>query len=97
MGCFLGCFGISTKRKRRKPANRILPGPADSRFVTYEPLDSSYLQMMTSQKTPMLRRDRVLKSGKKVSFNLNVQTYEPIPDDETTTSYGFYRVLKRRE
>lgn len=26
MGCFLGCFGFSGKRRRRKPANKVLPG-----------------------------------------------------------------------
>ncbi|XVE81909.1 hypothetical protein DITRI_Ditri15bG0104100 [Diplodiscus trichospermus] len=92
MGCFLGCFGISTKRKRRKPANRILPG--DSKLVSYEPLDSSVSFNLDIPENPISSdsqlRDKPkerssIKIRKKVSFNLNVQTYEPIPAEETTT------------
>ncbi|KAK8478824.1 hypothetical protein V6N13_037602 [Hibiscus sabdariffa] len=105
MGCFLGCFGISTKRKRRKPANRILPGPADSRFVSYEPLDSSYStngdipedsDVSKSQLSNKAKERPSAKIRKKVSFNLNVQTYEPIPDDETTT-YRFLQSVEEEE
>ncbi|KAF2314034.1 hypothetical protein GH714_021650 [Hevea brasiliensis] len=39
MGCFLGCFGLSCKGKRRKPANRVQHG--DHGFGSYEPLDST--------------------------------------------------------
>ncbi|KAE8725934.1 Detected protein of unknown function [Hibiscus syriacus] len=92
MGCFLGCFGVSTKRKRRKPANRILPGPADSRFVRYEPLGSSNSTDVDIKKIPFNKP----KIRKKVSFNLNVQTYEPIPDEETTT-YQFLKSVEEEE
>ncbi|KAE8735984.1 Detected protein of unknown function [Hibiscus syriacus] len=90
MGCFLGCFGISTKRKRRKPANRILPGPAESRLVSYEPLDS--YDSTKSQLSGKAERQSA-KIRKKVSFNLNVQTYEPITDEETTT-YQFLQSVE---
>ncbi|KDO54112.1 hypothetical protein CISIN_1g019325mg [Citrus sinensis] len=79
MGCFLGCFGFSGKRRRRKPANKVLPG--DHRLGSYEPLDSSVSQLSCSDKK--IKGISSIKIGKKVSFNLNVQTYEPLKDDET--------------
>ncbi|KAL9410976.1 hypothetical protein AB3S75_044701 [Citrus x aurantiifolia] len=79
MGCFLGCFGFSGKRRRRKPANKVLPG--DHRLGSYEPLDSSVSQLSCSDKK--IKEILSIKIGKKVSFNLNVQTYEPLKDDET--------------
>ncbi|GMI70384.1 hypothetical protein like AT2G33400 [Hibiscus trionum] len=102
MGCFLGCFGVSTKRKRRKPANRILPGPADSRFVSYEPLDSTDVDFLEdslvskSQLSNKPKERSSVKIRKKVSFNLNVQTYEPIPDEETTT-FRFLQSVEEEE
>ncbi|KAB2061908.1 hypothetical protein ERO13_A10G108300v2 [Gossypium hirsutum] len=103
MGCFLGCFGISTKRRRRKPANRILPGPADSKLVSYEPLDSSINvdipEDSIASKPPLSNKPKErssVKIRKKVSFNLNVQTYEPIPDEETTT-YQFLQSVEEEE
>ncbi|XWS13903.1 hypothetical protein CRYUN_Cryun36dG0078600 [Craigia yunnanensis] len=103
MGCFLGCFGISTKRKRRKPANRILPG--DSKFVSYEPLDSSVPLNLDIPEHPISSNSQLsnkpnerssIKIRKKVSFNLNVQTYEPIPAEETTT-YQFLQGVEEKE
>ncbi|OMO95366.1 hypothetical protein COLO4_15945 [Corchorus olitorius] len=103
MGCFLGCFGISSKRKRRKPANRILPG--DSRLVSYEPLDSSVSANLDISEDPISSNPQIsnkpkekssTKVRKKVSFNLNVQTYEPIPDEETTT-YQFLQSVEEKE
>ncbi|KAG8481007.1 hypothetical protein CXB51_025710 [Gossypium anomalum] len=103
MGCFLGCFGISTKRKRRKPANRILPGPADSKLVSYEPLDSSINVdipedsiVSKAQLSNKPKERSSVKIRKKVSFNLNVQTYEPIPDEETTT-YQFLQSVEEKK
>ncbi|XWS08747.1 hypothetical protein CRYUN_Cryun40dG0027700 [Craigia yunnanensis] len=103
MGCFLGCFGISTKRKRRKPANRILPG--DSKLVSYEPLDSSVSLNLDIPENPISSNSQLstkpkerssIKIRKKVSFNLNVQTYEPIPAEETTT-YQFLQSVEEKE
>ncbi|KAK6265603.1 hypothetical protein QUC31_016440 [Theobroma cacao] len=104
MGCFLGCFGISTKRKRRKPANRILPGDSQ-RLVTYEPLDSSVSINLDIPEEPIASNPQLcnkpkerlsIKVKKKVSFNLNVQTYEPIPAEETTT-YQFLQSFEEKE
>ncbi|KAL4281276.1 hypothetical protein GQ457_03G019890 [Hibiscus cannabinus] len=75
------------------------------RFVSYEPLDSSYstngdipedFDVSKSQLSNKAKERPSAKIKKKVSFNLNVQTYEPISDDETTTS-GFYKVLKKKK
>ncbi|XVF28542.1 hypothetical protein REPUB_Repub15cG0038800 [Reevesia pubescens] len=103
MGCFLGCFGISTKRKRRKPANRILPG--DSKLVSYKPLDSSVSINLDIPENPISSNSQLsnktkerssVKIRKKVRFNLNVQTYEPIPAEETTT-YQFLQSVEEEE
>ncbi|KAH7573178.1 hypothetical protein JRO89_XS03G0084300 [Xanthoceras sorbifolium] len=93
MGCFLGCFGISSKRKRRKPANRVLPG--DPRHGSYEPLESSVSNSFDIREKNPISSDSELSSKvkeksiasikvrKKVSFNLNVQTYELLSKDQT--------------
>ncbi|XVF62799.1 hypothetical protein PTKIN_Ptkin09bG0037300 [Pterospermum kingtungense] len=104
MGCFLGCFGISTKKKRRKQApNKILPG--DSKLLSYEPLDSSVSSNLDIPENPISSDSQLsskpkerssIKIRKKVSFNLNVQTYEPIPDEETTT-YQFLQSVEEEE
>ncbi|GKV19110.1 hypothetical protein SLEP1_g29406 [Rubroshorea leprosula] len=86
MACFLGCFGFSSKRKYRKPANKVLPG--DHKLVSYEPLDSPVSRNpidSNSQLSDKPKNRSSLRIGKKVSFNLNVQAYEPIPAEETTT------------
>ncbi|KAK4856516.1 hypothetical protein QYF36_018390 [Acer negundo] len=92
MGCFLGCFGFSTKRKRRKSANRILPGYP--RHGSYKPLDSSVSIILDIKENPinsdselsnrLIKERSSIKIRKKVSFNLNVQTYEPLSKDETS-------------
>ncbi|KAK3187667.1 hypothetical protein Dsin_027228 [Dipteronia sinensis] len=90
MGCFLGCFGFSTKRKRRKSANRILPGYP--RHGSYKPLDSSVSIILDIKENPissdselrLLKERSSIKIRKKVSFNLNVQTYEPLSKEETS-------------
>ncbi|KAK1591344.1 hypothetical protein Q3G72_006168 [Acer saccharum] len=92
MGCFLGCFGFSTKRKRRKSANRILPGYP--RHGSYKPMDSSVSIILDIKENPissdselsnrLLKERSSIKIRKKVSFNLNVQTYEPLSKDETS-------------
>lgn len=84
MGCFLACFGF-TKKKRRRVAN-------NKRHGSYKPLDSSVPVNLYITEDPICSnsefRDKPkeqssFKIRKKVSFNLNVQTYEPIPTDYT--------------
>lgn len=104
MGCFLGCFGISSKRKRRKqPPRRILPGDSLQKLLSYESLDSSVSIDIpenpissNSQLSDKPKERSSIKVIKKVSFNLNVQTYEPIPDAETTT-YQFLQSVEEEE
>ncbi|KAL5542336.1 hypothetical protein UlMin_010046 [Ulmus minor] len=86
MGCFLACFGVSKKRKRRKAAHKILA--AGLRHGSYLPLDSSTaIAGLGSEENPSkaesepkqkLKEQKSLKIRKKVRFNLNVQIYEPI-------------------
>ncbi|KAJ6911295.1 hypothetical protein NC652_021808 [Populus alba x Populus x berolinensis] len=89
MGCFLGCFCLSSRRKRRKPASR------DQKLGRYEPLDSVSTDFgttgnyITSEAELSKRPKESLnyKVRKKVSFNLNVKTYEPIPKEECRNDY----------
>ncbi|XP_059632313.1 uncharacterized protein LOC132274959 [Cornus florida] len=82
MGCFLACFGYSKKRKKpRKPSSKILSG-GDQRHGSYLPLDS-----VVATKPEFNNKGKEgssLRIRKKVSFNLNVKSYEPIPNDETS-------------
>ncbi|XP_050374065.1 uncharacterized protein LOC126791632 [Argentina anserina] len=92
MGCFLACFGISKKRRRRRLSNRVAAAGGDYRRGSYVALDSSSLAIigLDGRKRSLntagckLLRDEpkeATKIRKKVSFNLNVQTYEPISND----------------
>ncbi|XP_034685166.1 transcription initiation factor TFIID subunit 7-like [Vitis riparia] len=92
MGCFLGCFGYSAKHKRRKPAHKFLQG--EQGLGCYEPLESSISVKLDVTEKPITSdsefRDKPkerssLRIRKKVSFNLNVTTYEPIPTDDNST------------
>ncbi|XP_061985843.1 uncharacterized protein LOC133704839 isoform X2 [Populus nigra] len=89
MGCFLGCFCLSSRRKRRKPASR------DQKLGRYELLDSVSTDCgtagnsITSEAELSKRPKESLnyKVRKKVSFNLNVKTYEPLPKEECRNDY----------
>ncbi|KAJ8763896.1 hypothetical protein K2173_003678 [Erythroxylum novogranatense] len=90
MGCFfLGCFGFSSKRKRRKPPSKVLFG--DKRIGNYEPLDNvssciDQTEVPTNSDSEIRKKPKEslnCKIRKKVSFNLNVQAYEPIPAEES--------------
>ncbi|PIN11532.1 hypothetical protein CDL12_15857 [Handroanthus impetiginosus] len=78
MGCFLACFGFKKKKKRKKSAKESPSG--EQNIVSYVPLDSDasikenhFISKSHQQKE---------KPKKKVSFNLNVKAYEPIPNDD---------------
>lgn len=86
MGCFLACFGFSKKRRRRKPSSKVLDG--DQGHGNYQPLDSSVPvnvdireDTISSEIRDKPKERPGFKIRKKVSFNLDVQTYEPIPSD----------------
>ncbi|PSS23910.1 Phosphatase and actin regulator like [Actinidia chinensis var. chinensis] len=94
MGCFLACFGFSKKRKRRKPANKIISG--DKGHGSYKPLDSDLTLQLDITEKPNNNSDSEFsgKDGlsvrikKKVSFNLNVKTYEPLPNCDFTSYFS---------
>ncbi|KAJ4827979.1 hypothetical protein Tsubulata_009512 [Turnera subulata] len=105
MGCFLGCFGFSSKRKRRKPATKIQPGD-HQKLGSYEPLDSAAAKLdIKEQQTNSDLEQRSEESKKtlkqiirkKVSFNLNVQTYEPIPKAEESAGYSWESEEDKKE
>ncbi|CDY37725.1 BnaA04g19430D [Brassica napus] len=87
MGCFTGCFGLSSNTKRRNSTRKILP--QHQRFCSYEPLLSSdpsdsITNVDSPEKisTSNLRCEvekGTKKTRKRVRFNLNVQTFEPPP------------------
>nr|VDD14664.1 unnamed protein product [Brassica rapa] len=94
MGCFTGCFGLSSNTKRRNSTRKILP--QHQRFCSYEPLLSSdpsdsITNVDSPEKisTSNLRsvcevgaeeeEKGTKKTRKRVRFNLNVQTFEPPP------------------
>ncbi|KAL3329141.1 hypothetical protein AABB24_036300 [Solanum stoloniferum] len=85
MGCFLGCFGFTTKKQKRiKPCNKFQV------HQKYVPLDSEKEIVVDSANSEL--RDKPKESSKrkvkkKVSFNLDVKTYERIQDDENNTTY----------
>ncbi|KAK6929719.1 hypothetical protein RJ641_003813 [Dillenia turbinata] len=90
MGCFLACFGFSKTRKcRRKSTRKSLSG--EQRHGSYIPLDSIVTPKHEKQENPInIRENKAkehsssLKIRKKVSFNLNVEVYEPIQIDAST-------------
>ncbi|KAG7569009.1 hypothetical protein ISN45_Aa04g017730 [Arabidopsis thaliana x Arabidopsis arenosa] len=90
MGCFMGCFGLSSNKKRRNSIRKILP--RDQRICSYEPLLSSdptdfstIIDNPEKISNSNLRgevgeeeKKVTKKTRKRVRFDLNVQTYEPI-------------------
>ncbi|XP_043705549.1 probable serine/threonine-protein kinase fhkB [Telopea speciosissima] len=93
MGCFLACFGSSKDRNRkRRHRHKILPG--DPRHGSYEPLKPALSLNQESKETLIssVLEQRNIKpeeqlsfsTRKKVTFDLNVKTYENISAPETT-------------
>ncbi|CDO99281.1 unnamed protein product [Coffea canephora] len=89
MGCFLACFGFTKKRRRTKGRSKNASGHQS--YGRYVPLDCDVTvklecdEMQKASATEL--RDKPKESStakikKKVSFNLNVKTYEPLPNDE---------------
>ncbi|GAA0165499.1 hypothetical protein LIER_20890 [Lithospermum erythrorhizon] len=81
MGCFLACFGYTKKRKRPKCCTKIIS--SNQVHVKYVPLDSELPHTQNfknsgSEKKEKTNKQSSLKVKKKVSFNLDVKTYEPL-------------------
>ncbi|XP_020222947.1 nonsense-mediated mRNA decay protein 2 [Cajanus cajan] len=82
MGCFMACFGLSNKRKRRKTLYKVLA--PHQKYGNYEVL--AITERSIIQDSELRGRDEVKeknsvksKKKKKVTFNLNVQVYELNP------------------
>ncbi|KAI4345872.1 hypothetical protein L6164_012960 [Bauhinia variegata] len=90
MGCFFQCFGLSKKRKRRKTLYRVLAAAADQKHGNYQTLDSSLTVNLAVKENAIVpfsdirdeckEKTSVKSKKKKVSFNLNVQIYQPHPN-----------------
>ncbi|XP_055813751.1 histone H2A.Z-specific chaperone CHZ1 [Solanum dulcamara] len=95
MGCFLGCFGFTTKKQKRiKPCNKFQV------HQKYVPLDSA--KEIIADSANSKPRDKPKESSKrkvkkKVSFNLDVKTYERIQDDNNTTYFSEEEEKTQRE
>ncbi|XP_059283690.1 histone H2A.Z-specific chaperone CHZ1-like [Lycium ferocissimum] len=87
MGCFLGCFGFTSKKQKRiKPCNKFQV------HQKYVPLDSEKDNAADSPNSEPRDKHKPKESAKpkvkkKVSFNLDVKTYERIQDDDYNTTY----------
>ncbi|GFY99546.1 hypothetical protein Acr_13g0009460 [Actinidia rufa] len=82
MGCFLACFGSSKDRKRRNQ-------PKNQRRGTHKPLHSTVSpeqDISAISIAPPNKLDEQLRSSprKKVAFDANVRTYEPVSIREST-------------
>ncbi|KAK4848373.1 hypothetical protein QYF36_012176 [Acer negundo] len=89
MGCFLGCFGSSKDRKRRKQRHKLQPCD-HQRITNYIPVQSSVSiveEYPEKQITPVSEvgvkaeeQSQSSSSGsrKKVTFDSNVRTYEHV-------------------
>ncbi|TKY51836.1 hypothetical protein E2542_SST23355 [Spatholobus suberectus] len=91
MGCFMACFGLSNKRKRRKTLYKVLAG--HQTYGNYEVLAITEKSIIPDSdfrgKGEVKEQNSVKSKKKKVTFNLNVQVYEPNPTA--------YQVLKNEE
>lgn len=80
MGCFMACFGLSNKRKRRKTLYKVLAGPHE--YGNYEVLaitEKPIIPDSDFRGRDEVKEPKSVKRKKKVTFNLNVQVYEPNP------------------
>lgn len=99
MGCFLACFGLSKKRRRRR---KPIHSGDHVGLGKYEPLDNSsqldleITQDSSTSTSSLSKKQSSAKTRKKVRFNLNVQTYEPIPTADAYFSESDKEEDKRR-
>ncbi|XP_030514263.1 uncharacterized protein LOC115728076 [Rhodamnia argentea] len=99
MGCFLACFGLSKKRRRRR---KPIHSEDHVGRGKYEPLDNSsqldleIAQDSSTSTSSLSKKQSSAKTRKKVRFNLNVQTYEPIPIADAYFSESDKEEDKRR-
>ncbi|XP_014514922.1 protein PFC0760c isoform X2 [Vigna radiata var. radiata] len=80
MGCFMACFGLSNKRKRRKTLYKVLAA-GNQRYGNYEVLAITEKSTLPESDFRDEVKEQISNKSrkKKVTFNLNVQVYEPNP------------------
>lgn len=93
MGCFLGCFGSSKDRKRRKLRYKVIPRDQDHKIQNFVQADASLVQSIKERPSNSLPESRgkneeplCLNTKKKVTFNTNVTTYEHVQVYDSTES-----------
>ncbi|KAJ9564926.1 hypothetical protein OSB04_000892 [Centaurea solstitialis] len=93
MGCFLGCFGPSKDRKRRKLKYKVIPRDQNHKIQNLVQADVSLAQSNKERPSKSLSESRgkieeplCLNTKKKVTFNTNVTTYEHVQVYDSTES-----------
>ncbi|XP_019426772.1 PREDICTED: uncharacterized protein LOC109335142 [Lupinus angustifolius] len=82
MGCFIACFGLTNKRKLRKTLYNVLDGHQKYGNYKLVPItENSIVPYSYIRDKDGCKEKNSDKSKKKVSFNLNVQIFEPNPSD----------------
>ncbi|KAE9589770.1 hypothetical protein Lal_00021571 [Lupinus albus] len=83
MGCFLACFGLPNKRKRRKTLYNVIGG--HQKYGKYQVLAITeksivpYSDFRDKDGSKEKNSVKIKKKKKKVTFNLNVEIFEPNP------------------
>ncbi|KAL4558630.1 hypothetical protein LXL04_036831 [Taraxacum kok-saghyz] len=93
MGCFLGCFGSSKDRKRRKKRYKAIPRDQYPKVQNFVQADVSLEQIVKDIPSNSLPESREkneeplsLSTRKKVTFDTNVTTYEHVQVYDSTES-----------
>lgn len=99
MGCFLGCFGGSKDRKRRKQRNRVIPRDQRQRHGCHNSPQSTVSAEQAIKESPASSLVSVLRdkpeeqlsqlstsTRKRVTFNSDVTTYEHLSVLESVES-----------
>ncbi|KAM3326862.1 histone H2A.Z-specific chaperone CHZ1 isoform X1 [Capsicum chacoense] len=95
MGCFLGCFGFTSKKQKRiKPCNKF---QVHQKYVPLESENANVADSTNSETRDKPKESSKRKVKKKVSFNLDVKTYERIQDDDNTTNFSEEEEKTQRE
>ncbi|KAF7818463.1 eisosome protein [Senna tora] len=96
MGCFLACFGSSKDAKRStKQRRKVLPRQRDQRSTSSKPQQTCVTLVQDYSIPPVLSPTSEIQdhkpedqpsvsTRKKVTFDSNVKTYEPVLPDEVT-------------
>ncbi|XP_023733404.1 uncharacterized protein LOC111881221 [Lactuca sativa] len=99
MGCFLGCFGSSKDRKRRKQRYKVIPRDQYPRIQNLVQPDVSLVQSIKDKPSNSLseasgknEESLSISTRKKVTFDTNVTTYEHVQVYDSTES-----LLERNE